>query len=242
MKIFQTDLDENARAVVDVFSGKADNLPIEVERADGKRRIIIRQGNESKAGTKHSLFRHFGTRSNYIEIDEIAMIPEIIAKGERVVTGKRVEYNYETAEGPCLRVTTEISKNNREVFSNFISNKKTLQSEYRQAQKGNTHLSAQTTDAEVMGTKVSENSENSAKDNVKYSKEWKEGPKRSKRRGSEGERNTKIRVGFTGNGAEWGGGSGRSRLGGWPRGGFCRRWFWAARLQTLSRADICRAL
>ena len=166
------DLDENARAVVDVFSGKADNLPIEVERADGKRRIIIRQGNESKAGTKHSLFRHFGTRSNYIEIDEIAMIPEIIAKGERVVTGKRVEYNYETAEGPCLRVTTEISKNNREVFSNFISNKKTLQSEYRQAQKGNTHLSAQTTDAEVMGTKVSENSENSAKDNVKYSKEW----------------------------------------------------------------------
>ena len=166
------DLDENARAVVDVFSGKADNLPIEVERADGKRRIIIRQGNESKAGTKHSLFRHFGTRSNYIEIDEIAMIPEIIAKGERVVTGKRVEYNYETAEGPCLRVTTEISKNNREVFSNFISNKKTLQSEYRQAQKGNTHLSAQTTDAEVMGTKVSENSENSAKDNVKYYKEW----------------------------------------------------------------------
>ena len=159
------DLDENARAVVDVFSGKADNLPIEVERADGKRRIIIRQGNESKAGTKHSLFRHFETDSNNILAEELELIPEIISKGERSSKGNKITYDYTLPDGIRLRVTTEKHGDN-ERFTNYISNRKPLQ----EKRAKNTHLSAPRSNAEVMGTKVSENSENSAKDNVKYSK------------------------------------------------------------------------
>ena len=145
MKIFQTDLDENARAVVDVFSGKADNLPIEVERADGKRRIIIRQGNESKAGTKHSLFRHFETDSNNILAEELELIPEIISKGVCSTKGNKITYDYTLPDGIRLRVTTEKHGDN-ERFTNYISNRKPLQ----EKRAKNTHLSAPRSNAEVM--------------------------------------------------------------------------------------------
>ena len=163
------DLDENARAVVDVFSGKRDNVAIEVESQDGKRRVIMRQGNERKAGTRHSLFRHFGTQSDNFTIDEITFIPEVIAKGQRSAEGKRVAYDYTETDGTRLRLTTEIASGS-EIFTNFYTNRKPLQSESGVTMT--TQRSARTTEAEVMGTKVSENSENSAKDNVKYSKEW----------------------------------------------------------------------
>lgn len=150
-------LDANTRAAVDVFSGKADNIAIEVERADGKRRVIMRQGRESKAGTKHSLYRHFETRSNYITADDIAMIPEIIAKGERAVNGKKVTYDYVAEDGTRLRVTTEIA-DGREEFTNLISNRKPPKSESRQAQEGNTQSSARATNPEVSDAKLENNS------------------------------------------------------------------------------------
>lgn len=136
-----------------MFTGKADIQPIEVNRPDGAVRIIMRQGNENKAGAKHSLFRHFGTKSNSIEADEIAMIPEVVAKGERTVNGQKIIYDYTAPDGTTLKVTTEMNAG-REMFTNFISNRKPLQSDRAK----NTQLSAHSSDAEVSDAKVSNNS------------------------------------------------------------------------------------
>lgn len=149
------ELDGNAQAVVDVFSGKRDNVAVEVERPEGKKRVVMRQGRESKAGTKHSLFRHFRTSSNYITADDIALIPEIIAKGERSVTGNKIAYDYTIEDGVRLRVTTEKHGMN-ERFTNFLSNREPRQEKRAE----NTQSSAPRSDAEVSAAKVSNNSEN----------------------------------------------------------------------------------
>ena len=147
-------LDENQQAVVDVFSGKRDNVAIEVEREDGKKRVVMRQGREPMAGTKHSLFRHFGTASNYITGEDIAMIPEILAKGERTAYDKKVAYDYVAEDGTRLRVTTEVHGKN-ERFTNFISNRKNP----LQKRAENTQLSAPRSEAEVSGAKVGNSGE-----------------------------------------------------------------------------------
>lgn len=144
-------LDENHQAAVDVFSGKRDNVTIEVERADGRKRVVMRQGKEPKAGAKHSLFRHFETSSNYITADDIALIPEIIAKGERVVNGNKISYEYITEDGSKLKVTTEVH-GEKERFTNLFSNKKPQQ----QKRAENTQLSAPRSDVEVSDAKVDE--------------------------------------------------------------------------------------
>ena len=146
------ELDSNQRAVVDVFSGKRDNVAIEVEREDGKRRVIMRQGKEQNVGTKHSLLRHFETNSNYVTAEEIALIPEIIAKGERKVDGKRITYDYTAEDASRLRVTTETSKG-REVFTNLMSNRKPQNVESRKP-FGDTQSSAQATTSEVSGANL----------------------------------------------------------------------------------------
>lgn len=148
------ELDENQQAVVDVFSGKRDNVAIEVERPDGKRRVVMRQGNELKAGAKHSLFRHYETSSNYIAAEDIALIPEVIAKGEREEDERGIVYNYTAPDSSRLKVTTNI-KNGREEFTNLFSNRKPLTSESRR----NTQLSARATNAEVSDAKINEKSE-----------------------------------------------------------------------------------
>lgn len=51
------ELSEQQKTVVDVYSGKTDNLQLEVSRNDGNRRIVIRQGNDNKAGTKNTKMR-----------------------------------------------------------------------------------------------------------------------------------------------------------------------------------------
>lgn len=152
-------LDPNTQAVVDVFSGKRDNVAIEITRPDGKRRIVMRQGREPKAGTKHSLYRHFETSTNNVTVGEIAQIPEVIAKGERTVNGKKVAYDYTSEDGVRLRVTTEIKNNGKEEFTNFLSNRKPRSPEYRRPLKGDTQSSAQTSDAEVSDAKVTQNPE-----------------------------------------------------------------------------------
>lgn len=113
------ELDESQRKVVDVFTGRADNEDIEVEREDGNRRVVMRQGNENKAGAKHSLFRHFDTQSNNIYVDDIARIPDIIAKGKRTSNGNKIAYDYVAEDGARLRVTIILNEG-REEFTNLI--------------------------------------------------------------------------------------------------------------------------
>ena len=47
------------------------------------------QGRPEKAGTKHSIYRHLNTESGYYTVDEIALIPQIIAEGSRDVSDKK---------------------------------------------------------------------------------------------------------------------------------------------------------
>ena len=122
------ELTAEQRAVADVFGGKADNMTISVKTKDGnERKVVMRQGNEMGAGTKHSLYRHFGMNNGAITADDIALIPEILANGERVEKerGKKtvIEYKYTDNNGIEYTVLTEIDSR-REAFANFYTNKK----------------------------------------------------------------------------------------------------------------------
>ena len=148
-------LDDNQRKVVDVFSGKADNQAILVERPEGKCRVVMRQGREPKAGTKHSLFRHYKTAGNYIKTDDFAKIPEVIAKGERGVTSTGITYDLTLEDGTRLRVTTKLN-DRREEFTNFLSNRKPPKSELVK----NTQLSARASNSEVSDAKLGKSDDN----------------------------------------------------------------------------------
>ncbi len=117
------ELSPEQRAVADVFGGKADNLTISVKTQDGnERKVVMRQGNEAHAGTKHSLYRHYNTGSGAITTDDILLIPEVIANGERTENGKKAVYKH-SIDGVEYTVITENNKG-REEFANFYTNRK----------------------------------------------------------------------------------------------------------------------
>lgn len=122
------ELTTEQQAVADVFGGKADNLTISVKTRDGsERKVVMRQGNEANAGAKHSLFRHYGTNNGAITVDDILLIPEIIANGERTEKKRGnktvIEYKHTDNNGVEYTVLTENNKE-REEFANFYTNRK----------------------------------------------------------------------------------------------------------------------
>ena len=122
------ELSEQQRTVVDVYSGKTDNLQLELSRNDGSRRIVIRQGNDNKAGTKHSVYRHYGTTEGVITAEDILLIPEVLNRGERksIKRGNTQLYEYvlRNVDGAEYTVLTEINNRGKETFADFYSNKK----------------------------------------------------------------------------------------------------------------------
>ncbi len=153
-------LSDEQKVVIDVFSGNKDNQPLSVTRADGKRTIIMRQGTENKAGTKHSLFRHYETNSGVITAEDIALIPQIVQKGDlkEVKGGKGFEYVFEK-DGVRYKVYTEFnSKSKKEEFCDFYSNKKPQGANSsisnRDALNGNTQSSARITSPQVSDAKI----------------------------------------------------------------------------------------
>ena len=122
------ELSEQQKTVVDVYSGKTDNLQLEVSRNDGSRRIVIRQGNDNKAGTKHSVYRHYGTTEGVITAEDILLIPEVLNRGERkpIKRGNTQLYEYvlRNVDGAEYTVLTEINNRGKETFADFYSNKK----------------------------------------------------------------------------------------------------------------------
>ena len=122
------ELSEQQKTVVDVYSGKTDNLQLEVSRNDGNRRIVIRQGNDNKAGTKHSVYRHYGTTEGVITAEDILLIPEVLNRGERksIKRGNTQLYEYvlRNVNGAEYTVLTEINNRGKETFADFYSNKK----------------------------------------------------------------------------------------------------------------------
>jgi hypothetical protein len=131
------ELSAEQRAVADVFGGKADNLTISVKTQDGNtRNVEMRQGNDL-AGAKHSLYAHYGTTKGVINADDLLLIPDVIANGERTENGKKAVYKLDV-NGTKYTVVTYV-KQNKEEFHNFYSNKKGQPSQSVNASIGDTH-------------------------------------------------------------------------------------------------------
>lgn len=162
------ELDEAQQAVADVYSGKKDNVSLTVEREDGSNKIIMRQGNDNHAGTKHSVFRHYGVKANSLNVDDLLLIPTVLKKGERKVSDNgRVAYVYVDPTSQVKYTVVTEPKNNKEYFNDFYSNKKANPSETSRVVENSTNTpeGAHNNDGNAfMRAKVDNNSE-TAKEN-----------------------------------------------------------------------------
>lgn len=147
------DLSDSQQIVADVFTGRKNNAVLNVTARNGEqRRVTMRQGNEQGAGTKHSLYRHYGTTEGYITAEDILTIPDVLSNGER--TEKRrgnvtiVQYRYLDENGIRYTVVTE-KRQNEEVFNDFYTNRKSTPSNPADAQ-GDTQESARTNDGNAL--------------------------------------------------------------------------------------------
>lgn len=126
-KLEGRELTAEQKAVVDVFSGKSDNQKFFVEREDGKKQTyLLKQGNEEKAGAKHSLYRHYGTNTGVITADDVLKIPQVLERGERIEKakgGKKMAVYTMDVDGAKFTVYTRIGKD-YETIDDFYSNKK----------------------------------------------------------------------------------------------------------------------
>lgn len=162
------ELDEAQQAVADVYSGKKDNVSLTVEREDGSNKIIMRQGNDNHAGTKHSVFRHYGVKANSLNVDDLLLIPTVLKEGERKVSDNgRVAYVYVDPTSQVKYTVVTEPKNNKEYFNDFYSNKKANPSETSRVVENSTNTpeGAHNNDGNAfMAAKVDNNSE-TAKEN-----------------------------------------------------------------------------
>lgn len=162
------ELDEAQQAVADVYSGKKDNVSLTVEREDGSNKIIMRQGNDNHAGTKHSVFRHYGVKANSLNVDDLLLIPIVLKEGERKVSDNgRVAYVYVDPTSQVKYTVVTEPKNNKEFFNDFYSNKKANPSETSRVVENSTNTpeGAHNNDGNAfMRAKVDNNSE-TAKEN-----------------------------------------------------------------------------
>jgi hypothetical protein len=159
-------LSEDERKLVDVFSGKNDKTTLTITDKAGKnRKIQFRQGNERKAGIRHSVFRHLLTDANSYTADEVTLIPDIIANGERTQDkGNKVSYKYKK-DGVVYTVTTEV-KGKNELFTNFYTDRKPTATEQGTLNTENQHVQPQQT---VSDAKIQQNSEIAKKNEEKIS-------------------------------------------------------------------------
>lgn len=162
------ELDEAQQAVADVYSGKKDNVSLTVEREDGSNKIIMRQGNDNHAGTKHSVFRHYGVKANSLNVNDLLLIPTVLKEGERKVSDNgRVAYVYVDPTSQVKYTVVTEPKNNKEYFNDFYSNKKANPSETSRVVENSTNTpeGAHNNDGNAfMRAKVDNNSE-TAKEN-----------------------------------------------------------------------------
>ena len=162
-KLEGRELTAEQKAVVDVFSGKSDNQKFSVKREDGKKQTyLLKQGNEEKAGAKHSLYRHYGTNTGVITADDVLKIPQVLERGERIEKtkgGKKMAVYTMDVDGAKYTVLTRVGKNN-EIVDDFYSNKEGSESSvYRNAENiDNTPEGARRKDSEP-SAKVEDKSE-----------------------------------------------------------------------------------
>ena len=161
-KLEGRELTAEQKAIVDVFSGEKDNQKFSVERNGVKQQFLLKQGQEDKAGAKHSLFKHYGTTVGVIEAKDIINIPKILERGEKMEKskgGKTMAVYTMDIDGVKYTVLTRVGKNN-EIVDDFYSNKKGSESSvYRNVENiDNTPEGARRKDSEP-SAKVEDKSE-----------------------------------------------------------------------------------
>ena len=161
-KLEGRELTAEQKAVVDVFSGEKDNQKFSVERNGVKQQFLLKQGQEDKAGARHSLFKHYGTTVGVIEAKDIINIPKILERGEKMEKskgGKTMAVYTMDIDGVKYTVLTRVGKNN-EIVDDFYSNKKGSESSvYRNIENiDNTPEGARRKDSEP-SAKVEDKSE-----------------------------------------------------------------------------------
>ena len=161
-KLEGKELSMEQKAVVDVFSGEKDNQKFSVERNGVKQQFLLKQGQEDKAGAKHSLYRHYGTNTGVITADDVLKIPQVLERGERIEKakgGKKMAVYTMDVDGVKYTVLTRVGKNN-EIVDDFYSNKKGSESSvYRNVENiDNTPEGARRKDSEP-SAKVEDKSE-----------------------------------------------------------------------------------
>ena len=138
VKLQGKDISPTQLKVVDAFTTDVNNIAIDVVDANGKQRnITLKQGQDNKAGVKHSVLKHYETASNSYTAEEILLIPQVIEQGERRQDGKKISYKM-NINGVTYSVTTEI-KGNHEEFTNFFTNKKPTIEEQGSLNTANQH-------------------------------------------------------------------------------------------------------
>ena len=161
MKLKGKDISPTQLKVVDAFATDTNNLTIDVVDTNGKQRsITLKQGQDNKAGVKHSVLKHYETASNYYTAEEILLIPQIIEKGERIQNGNKVSYKAEV-NGVKFTVTTEMRRGNEE-FTNFFTNRKPINKSL-----SNTAKQHGTTSQSVSTDKGSEENSDTQENSVK---------------------------------------------------------------------------
>lgn len=162
------DLDKAQQVVADVYSGKDNNRDFSFTSGGSERTMVMRQGNDDHAGTKHSLYRHFGVSKNYITIDDILSLPKILNVSTRKPSKKgTIEYSYTDKESGVTYTVVTKPVGNKEHFQNFYSDRKANPSDASHVAEGNTYTpeGARKTDGNAfMRAKVDNNSE-TAKEN-----------------------------------------------------------------------------
>ena len=156
-------LDEAQQAVADVYSGKDNNRDFSFTSGGSERTMVMRQGNDDHAGTKHSVYRHFGVSKNYITIDDILSLPKMLNDSTRKPSKKgTIEYSYTDKDSGVTYTVVTKPVGNKEHFQNFYSDRKANPSDASHVAEGNTYTpeGARKTDGNAFtAAKVDNNSE-----------------------------------------------------------------------------------
>ena len=162
------ELDKAQQVVADVYSGKDNNKDFSFTSGGAERIMVMRQGNDNHAGTKHSLYRHFGVNKNYITVDDILSLPKMLNVSTRKPSKKgTIEYSYTDKESGVTYTVVTKPVGNKEHFQNFYSDRKANPSDASHVAEGNTYTpeGARKTDGNAfMRAKVDNNFE-TAKEN-----------------------------------------------------------------------------
>lgn len=157
------ELDKAQQVVADVYSGKDNNKDFSFTSGGAERIMVMRQGNDDHAGTKHSLYRHFGVNKNYITVDDILSLPKMLNVSTRKPSKKgTIEYSYIDKESGVTYTVVTKPVGNKEHFQNFYSDRKANPSDASHVTEGNTYTpeGARKTDGNAfMRAKVDNNSE-----------------------------------------------------------------------------------